>query len=106
MVYMVECGEHEAKEVEGLTMVGKQATEGLANIVPFNTPVEGFSAGNVESEATKGHVGGITEATEYLRVKFEKMRVNEGPSLRANMVDLNQPSPEMEKVERYLKMER
>ena len=51
-------------------------------------------------------MGGITEATEGLRVKFEKIRIAEGPSLRVNMVDLKQPSPEMEEVERCLKLER
>ena len=68
-------------------MNGKQAAEGL-------------------TRTTEGPEGGITEAIEGLRVKFEKIRIVEGPSLRVNMVDLNQPPPEMEDVERGLKLER
>ena len=45
----------------------------------------------------------MTKATEGLRVKFEKIRIIEGPGLEVNMVDLNQPAPKMEEVERRLK---
>ena len=87
-------------------MNDKQATEGLTNIISFETPGENISAGDAELEATEGPEGGITEDTEGLRVKFEKIRIAEGPSIRVNMVDLNQPPPEMEEVERCLKLER
>ena len=106
MVDMVECGEEEAKEVKDSNMDGKHATEGLTDIIPFATPVKNISASNAKSEATEDPVGGITEATEGLRVIFEKIRIAKGPSLRVNMVDLKQPSPEMEEVERCLKMEK
>ena len=45
----------------------------------------------------------MTKATEGLRVKFEKTKITEGPGLEVNMVDLNQPAPKMEEVERRLK---
>ena len=106
MLDMVECGGEEAKEVKGSNMDGKQATEGLTDKISFDTLVENIPVGNAESEAIEGSVGGITEATEGLRVKFEKIRIAEGPSLRINMVDLKQPSPEMEEVEGCLKMEK
>ena len=32
------------------------------------------------------------------------MRIIEGPNLEVNMVDLNQPAPEMEEVKRRLRM--
>ena len=60
MLDMVEYEGEEAKRVEGSNMNGKQATEGLTNIIPFDTPGENIFAGDAESEATEGPERGIT----------------------------------------------
>ncbi|XP_058733295.1 uncharacterized protein LOC131604897 [Vicia villosa] len=94
MVDMVEVGENEAKKLE-VVSTGKQATKSLPNNIAFNTDVEGFSAEKFEPKTIEGLVGKMNEATEGLRMKFEKVRISKIPALGVNMVDLNLPAPEM-----------
>ena len=60
-----------------------------------------------ETSATDGAMKSAmkTRTIDGLRVKFEGMKLAEGPKFKVNMVDLNQFSPEMEEIEKRLKME-
>ncbi|KAI5442953.1 hypothetical protein KIW84_011839 [Lathyrus oleraceus] len=109
-INMIDMAEVEAvKETgtEGYVLVGKQATDGLNNDVPFGISVEGEQVASVEPKATEGLNGKETEATEGLRKKFEEISIADGANLGVNMVDLNQPPPppEMEEVDRCMKIE-
>lgn len=64
------------------------------------------TAGNDESGVVEGPTAEMTKANEVLRVQFENVKITEGPSLGINMVDLNQPCPQMEEVEKCLEMEK
>ncbi|KAI5442270.1 hypothetical protein KIW84_011365 [Lathyrus oleraceus] len=104
---MVEVKAVKETGTEGYVSVGKQATDGLNNYVPFGIPVKGEQVADVEPKATKGLNGKAPEATEGLRKKFEEISIVDGSNLGVDMVDLNNPPPppEMEEVERCLKIE-
>ncbi|XP_058760652.1 uncharacterized protein LOC131634002 [Vicia villosa] len=105
MVDMIEAGDDEAKKVK-IVSAGKQATESLNDNMTFNTDVEGSSVGRFEPKVTEGLFGKTSEATKSLRVKLEKIRISETPTLGVNMVNLDQPIPEMEELEGCLMMDK
>lgn len=48
----------------------------------------------------------MNDTTEVRRVRLEKVRISKVSALRVNMVDLNQPVPEMEELEMCLMLEK
>ncbi|XP_050895434.1 uncharacterized protein LOC127102060 [Lathyrus oleraceus] len=93
MIDMVKVEAVKETGTEGYVLVGKQATDGLNNDVPFGISVEGEQVANVKPKATEGLNGKATEATEGLRKKFEEISIADGANLGVNVVDLNQPPP-------------
>ncbi|XP_050897532.1 uncharacterized protein LOC127104388 [Lathyrus oleraceus] len=93
MIDMVEVEAMKETGIEGYVLVGKQATDGLNNDVPFGISVKGKQVTDVEPKATEGLNGKAFKATEGLRKKFEKISIADGANLGVNMVDLNQPPP-------------
>ncbi|XP_050914987.1 uncharacterized protein LOC127129929 [Lathyrus oleraceus] len=94
MIDMVEMEALKETGAEGYVLVGKQATDGLNNEVPFGISVEGEQVADVEPKATEGLNGKATEAIEGLRKKFEVISIADGANLGVNMVDLNHPPPQ------------
>ncbi|XP_050902315.1 uncharacterized protein LOC127112536 [Lathyrus oleraceus] len=91
MIDMVEVEVVKETGTEGYVLVGKQATNGLNNDVPFGISVEGEQVADVEPKATEGLNGKATEPIEGLRKKFEEISIADGANLGVNMVSLNQP---------------
>src|ERR1051325_10487580 len=80
----------------------KEITDNLPKVLEAKLLKEAVQATEGQGIVDKN----LTEATEGLRRKFEKVRITDDQMLGVNMVDFEQPHAEMQEVERCLEEER
>jgi hypothetical protein len=109
-INMIEVAENkvqtnlEFEEDGGFVLVKnkKEITNNLPKVLEAKLLKEAVQATEGQGIVDKN----LTEATEGLRMKFEKVRISDDQMLGVNMVDFEQPHAEMQEVERCLEKER